>query len=95
MPEARSGVMTTVYVPEIAATDYSAFRQIMSDEFPATFEEWQAKVERWAIGRSRHRIEKVTVEPAKFARYCLQARKRSTLESLVDCAYAVAAGKWE
>ena len=67
----EEAAMPKFYIPEISATNYPAFRQMMKRSFPPTFGEWQSKSRQWA---SERQTERAVVEPTKFARYCLQAK---------------------
>ena len=83
--------MAKLYIPEITAADYPAFRQMMLRSLPPTFKKWQSKSRQWA---SDSHAERVLVEPTKFARYCLQAKAKPSLQTLRDFAYVVGAGTW-
>jgi len=78
--------MPTRYMPFIRAGHYPAFRELISSELPATYEEWESQHERDKKNTNREfgsrTVRDVAVEPIAFAAWCKMNGMRRTIASL-------------
>ena len=79
-------------LPFIAEKDYEAFRPIIREDFPDTYDEWlkrhaQEKLERRGRG---HTVKDIEVSPHEFAKFCRDQGKEGIWQHLLDFAITIA-----
>ncbi len=59
-------------LPFIAEKDYEAFRPIIKQDFPDTYDEWLKRHEQEKLERCRqgHNVKPIDVRPDEFAKFC-------------------------
>ena len=64
--------MEKLFLPVITSADYKAFRSLMKDEIPATFDEWLHRYhECVSYWRTERCVVDVDINPDEFRSFCL------------------------
>lgn len=81
--------------PKIKEADYEAFRRLMPDHLPATFQEWLQSVDDERAYRLRHdrALDEIEVDPRDFVAWCHRAGMQPDRVSLNHFAVAEAYGR--
>ncbi|MGH7120758.1 MAG: hypothetical protein ACREFP_17515 [Acetobacteraceae bacterium] len=77
--------MVIRYRPDIAPEHYGAFRNLLKDQIPATFNDWDREREKEVqqLTPSGHNVIPVKIDPDEFATYC-RAHNASPSVHLLD-----------
>jgi hypothetical protein len=80
--------MAKMYLPVIAPKDYEAFRDLLKDKMPSSYDQWRHDIDKW---RALHReqqdtIIEVEISPTSFADYLRENDYAPRLKSLVGFA---------
>jgi hypothetical protein len=76
--------MAVEVFPLIAQEQYFAFRQLLGEEIPATYDEWRSLQNKEKIDSilSGHPAREVPIYPREFAQYVNTSRIRASLSAL-------------
>src|SRR5215470_12968058 len=81
-------------IPFIAKANYPAFRTILKDQLPKSWEEWRHRHREYVADFAKRgsRVEPIPIDPHKFTRYLSRTGKARNLKSLAEFAIDLAAG---
>jgi len=94
-PNLGDGTLAAFFLAEISRERYDAFKKILGQNLPDSFDTWSYRQSERIASRSGkgHTVYEVKVDPDEFVRYCQLTKSAHDLKSLDRFASEKASGK--